>query len=68
MMNITGLPGVSLFDVNNHLSIQQIDVDQAIEDRRLFMESLNQRGVGLIDAQIPPTSPEKLRSVEVKIH
>ena len=47
-------------DVNDHFSIQQVDADQANEEKRFFMEQLNQIGVGLIDAQIAPPLPENL--------
>ena len=60
-MNTSGVPGLSNFDVNDHFSIQQVDADQTNEEKRLFMEQLNQIGVvGLIDAQIAQPSPENL--------
>ena len=59
-MNTSGVPGLSNFDVNDHFSIQQVDADQTNEEKRLFMEQLNQIGVGLIDAQIAQPSLENL--------
>ena len=62
ILNTSGVPGLSNFDVNDHFSIQQVDADQTNEEKRLFMEQLlNQIGVvGLIDAQIAQPSPENL--------
>ena len=44
----------------NYFSIQPSDVAQLNEERRLFEEGLLREGVGLIDVQFFPPSPDNL--------
>jgi hypothetical protein len=54
----TGVPGLSNNNDVNHFQIQQVDVDQLNEEKRLLEEQLNIVGFGLTDIDFVPPSPE----------
>ena len=56
----TGVPGLSNDVDVNHFQIQQVDVDQLNEEKRLLEEQLNIVGFGLTDIDFVPPSPENL--------
>ena len=57
-MNNIGDPGVYDNDSNNHLDIQQSDVVQLGEEKRLLEESLIEDGVGVTGGQFFPPDPD----------
>ena len=56
-MSNTGLPNNSQVD---HFSIQQSDVAQMNEEKRSFEDWLSREGVGLVNCQFIPPSPDNL--------
>ena len=57
-MSNTGVPGVFDNDSDNHFSIQQSDVAQMEEEKRLLEESLVEDGLGLTGGQFFPPDPD----------
>ena len=57
MSNI-GVPGLSNYDSDNQLSIQQSEVAQLGEENRLLDESLTEDGVGLTGGQFFSPCPD----------